>query len=433
MTYKTIVSCVLDRVRRYFEFDALKTKSVSGSSVLTTYPIVSKDVIADHMYREPMNVDINADFSLNGHKGQGFDTPANRLGYIEDIFERIKDEGILCDIYTIKGSFENGDFRFKQRNNMALTSFTFDENYNSFSARLSFREVMTIDVDETLYEVDVTDPTLPALTDPATLDFTDTFIDEDTLVKMILDIMYDKGLVTQEFLNHLAPAVAQIAGGVLGAVAIGALVTVLAAISVTGVGLIFVGIVAAGALIGIGLKNMFDAIFHQVDFKAKKQMVFDYYNDENKDKDTQTKFVTFINEVKTHVEQLEKVMKVLGIGSDEPQELCTYIDNEYYLFTFSKNENGSYRLNVTDINNNTVNKYSQTELQFNDSIDKCTEGNYLFRTTVTGRFVYLMYKQTTETEDTHNLMNYCILVSAIDLKDYNDMLMDILKEAIIKW
>ena len=433
MTYKTIVSCVLDGIRQYFEFDALKSKSVSGSSVLTTYPTVSKDVIADHMYREPMNLDINADFSLNGHKGQGFDTPANRLGYIEDIFERIKDEGILCDIYTIKGSFENGDFRFKQRNNMCLTSFTFDENYNSFSARLGFREVIAIDVDETLYEVDVTDPTLPALTDPATLDFTDTFIDENTLVEMIINIMYDEGLVTQEFLRHLTGGLAQITAGIAGAFALGAIITALAAISVTGVGLIFVGVVAVGALIGIGLKNVFDAIFHQVNFKSKRQKIFDYYNDINKDEETQKTFVEFVAEVKTHIEQLEKVMKVLGIGSNEPQELCTYIDNEYYLFTFSKNENGSYRLNVTDIDNKTVNKYSQTELQFNDSIDKCTEGNYLFRTTVTGKFVYLMYKQTTETEDKHNLMNYCILVSDIDLKDYNNMLMDILKEAIIKW
>ena len=66
--YILVVTCELDGEQQRFMFDYVSDNSTSLSSDLTTHPMVNGDMVADHMFKQPLTVTYSGKFSLYGNK-----------------------------------------------------------------------------------------------------------------------------------------------------------------------------------------------------------------------------------------------------------------------------------------------------------------------------------------------------------------------------
>ena len=175
--YAVVISCFLnkeDKERTSFILDTVDDTSIDSSSSITMHPVVSGDMIADHMYNDPDTMQVRGSFSLNGSKGIVVDGSGSRLANFEDVFEDIKSRGVMCDIVKVhipNNDLTNQQPRFKLRQNMVLTSISFVEKINSVNFTFNFKQALTVDVEET--PIDNDDEFLPYITEPNTLNFTD--------------------------------------------------------------------------------------------------------------------------------------------------------------------------------------------------------------------------------------------------------------------
>lgn len=456
----------VDRLNESVEFDMVDSHSVTASSTITTYPIVNGDTVADHMIRQPTTVTINGKFSLYGNKPTTYSGNDDRLTNIQTFFERIKDEGVMCNIVTMERSGSStAKQRFKARSNMALTNIQWNQGQADITFNFTFTEALTVNLDD--IEIDYTDENLPAITDAATLDFTDTLLDWKSIDKIVIQQLYDLGLIEDEFLddvvywvNTLGQATGDaIVGGLVGTTTAG--VAAIATLTVIFGGLSAIpvaGWIATGVLATVGF--IAGAIWAFVKSlqraNAEREygiQVFKHYEEDRQAQQECVRFTNYFGSIHQQLEYLEDVMQVYGIGSNQEQECMLYIDNGYYIFSFKKNNtqtnNGKviWTCNITDVNE-TINKdVNDVASAAFSSIDQCTSSNYLFRTQTSGGFwVYLINKalfnienqsfdsdearQQAIDECNSDLTSFCVFVSQTNMDDFNDKLGDIVINAM---
>lgn len=155
-TFRLIISCKLDGINEVnLELDTCTDKSINASSTIAKQPLQGGYVMSDHMYRNPDEFSVKGSFSLNGYipnvKGNDYlftniSSSTDRLTRIQEVFEYIKNYGILCDLTTISMDNTNG-VRFKTRSNMALTKIAWTEKLNTMDYSFSFVEVINVEVD----------------------------------------------------------------------------------------------------------------------------------------------------------------------------------------------------------------------------------------------------------------------------------------------
>lgn len=155
-TFRLIISCKLDGINEVnLELDTCSEKSVRASSTIASQPLQGGYVMSDHMYRNPDEYSVKGSFSLNGNisnlKGNDYlftniSSSTDRLTRIQEVFEYIKNYGILCDLTTISMNDING-VRFKTRSNMALINISWTERLNTMEYSFSFKEVINVEVD----------------------------------------------------------------------------------------------------------------------------------------------------------------------------------------------------------------------------------------------------------------------------------------------
>lgn len=443
------------------EFDVVSNVNVESSSNVTTYPLVNGDTVADHMIRQPVTMTISGTYSMYGNKPTPFKGEDDRLTNIEKFFERLKDEGVMCSIVTIdRGS--NSKQRFKARNNVVLTRISWTESQASLSFSFTLTEVLTVELND--IEIDYTDENLPAITDASSLDFTDTFIDYNQVTEICIQQLDSLGLMQKDFWPNFVywlktvdqiKASALIGGGAIGiASGIATLITVSAIVGSIPVA----GWIAAGVIAGVGV--IAGAIWALISTIKKKKAERDYaiqefkvYKDENKQKQENIRFVNYIGNIHTQLEYLEDVIKVYGISSNEEQECMLFIDDEYYVFTFKKNntqsskDNTTWNCNIVNISNNDeiVKDVSDVSSNSLSNISQCTSTNSIFRTK-NGYYVYLMNKDLSAKENTdyssneektkaikeckNDLTHFCVLVSTINMDNFNDTLREVVINAM---
>ena len=149
--YDLVVRCEIDGEEENFLFDYVEDATTNLTSDITTHPLVNGDIIADHMYLNPSTVSFSGTFSLLGNKKYDFGN-TDRLANIQEIFERIMKEGIMCTL--VKMSSTGDTSRFKVRENMVLTSITWVERQTSMDFTFTFNEALTSVVDDVEYEVE---------------------------------------------------------------------------------------------------------------------------------------------------------------------------------------------------------------------------------------------------------------------------------------
>lgn len=451
----------VDKDNEPIEFDTIDSVNVNSSSTVTTYPLVNGDTVADHIIKQPTTVSISGTYSMYGNRPTLFSGEDDRLTNIEKFFERLKDEGVMCSIVT-KDRGSDSRQRFKARDNMVLTSISWTESQASLSFSFTFTEVLTVELND--IQIDYTDENLPAITDASMLDFTDTFIDYNQVIQICIQQLDSLGLMQKEFWPNIVywlktvkdARVATFVGGTTAGLAAGitALITIAAIVHTIPVA----GWITGAVIAGVGM--IVGAVAALVSTLKKKKAERDYaieefkvYKDENKQKQENIRFTNYIGNISTQLDYLEDVIQVYGISSNTEQECMMYIDNDYYVFTFKKNNTKTekdrvvWNCAVTNSSNSDeiVKDISDVANTALSSISSCNSTNSIFRTD-NGYYVYLMNKDLFTKENAeyssnaekskaineckNNLTHFCVLISTINMDNFNETLKNVVINAM---
>ncbi len=455
--YNLVVRCEIDGEEKNFLFDYVEDATTNLTSDITTHPLVNGDIVADHMYLNPSSVGFGGTFSLLGNKKYDFGS-TDRLANIQEIFERIMKEGIMCTL--VKMSSTGDTSRFKVRENMVLTSITWVERQISMDFTFNFNEALKSVVDDVEYSLDVLDESLPLPSDPLSLDVTDELLDINEILQCTISILQEEDLFADDFLENAinwgvemgqklgyaaegALAGAEI-GAIVGSVSVAAAIVTMCAIfgglaSIPVGGWIAAAVIASVAIVAGIIYGIFQGL------KKNKYQIkrFKYKNNEKKREAEYNRFYEFIGKIVLQFEQLEKNLSLYGFGQNTPQQCMVTIDNNYYLFTFSKSTNESnYSLEVTDINGIKVANITNIAEKAIASLNECNAETILF-TTGSGVQVYLSSREilakrqegaTNEEIEAiqKDLTKYAILSSSLDLSKFKELMADIIKSQIFK-
>lgn len=385
---------------------------------ITEHPIPNATTVADHMYKQPTTMSIRGTFSLNSGQGIVVDSEGAKLANIQELFEKIQNEGAMCEI--VKISTVSEDVKFLRRSNMVLQSISWTERINSLDFTFSYRQALVAEVQT--YDIDVDDEFLPNITSPLNMNFTDTLIDWTVIDAMVMKSLQDNKLISDAFMRDLQGL------DKVGLMALGVgLAFALIVASIPGIGQIAVLVAAAigvALVIGAGIINIFKRLKDAKKFRISQ---FEYYKNDKKRKAEVVRFSNFMGNIHTQLTQLNNVIRVYQIAANEEQKCMLSIDNNYYVFTFTRNNlNQTYKLVVTDVENVTrkvVGDITSAPTDFG----QLTSVNRLFEADESGAYVYLV---NSNEEDKFDLTNYSIVISDINLDRYTDTVTQIITNAL---
>ena len=452
--YILVVSCNLDNEQQEFMFDYVSDTDTRLISDITTHPMVNGDIVADHMFKNPLSFNVSGIFSLYGNKRTAFGH--NRLESIQTTFERIKNEAILCNISIQTANGQEGT-RFKSRKNMVLSAITWREKQASIDFSFTFNEILFVELTPQEYAKNINDEYLPSLSSPTELNFTDVLIDFNDVDAYLIDELTKAGLIGEGFLDKAINMAANF-GKDIGILTEEGYSVIKRLSSITSTAIrstksyIKPGLIA---LFGIKL-SLLSPVFHVLTLyaygKAKKQYSqnqliteqFKLYNDDKKNRAEVTRFANFVGTIHKALATFNNYIKIYAFSSDQEQECSMYIDNNFYTFTIKLNTlNNTHIMNasvLTEYGEETIVTNAVLEECAKTSFISCNETNYLFRTNETSKFVYVVNLQASELQENiseeeykeivNKVFNYAILVSDINPKDYNEVLTKVLSNAL---
>lgn len=432
--------------------DTVNDTQVTASSTVTEHPTVNGTPMADHMYKNPIDLTLNGTFSLNGKKAILIDKAGKSLARVEKMFEDIKNQGILCTISKIKIVDRDSTPQFTIRENMVLQSITWVEKINSLGFTFNFREALRADVQ--VYDVDPDDKFAPDIEYADTSNFSDTLLDWDAVDQEVLQALIDYNLAEDDFLEYLATlSVGSLIAIGIGAAVATALASTLVALGVAVSSIPIVGcVVAAATAVIIGIF----ALVKLIKKRKYKIKAFVYYKNATKRDKEVKRFMEFYESIHNKIRTLDGAIKVWNVTENKAQETLVNIDGSYYIFNFERNNVDSgyaYKLNISDINDTTI-KCTNTNCAINSFIDG-NDNNVLFTTSKSR--VYLIcpvtednpkwqeYQKLSDQDKMHlsqlrfdehaqrnsyDLRNYYICASQLSPVDFSEALTKIIQEAI---
>ena len=201
---------------RKIYLENVSDSQITKNITITTHPIVSGEEIADHYYKDPITMAINGVISLNGSKSEvleGSTVKGNprMLRRFEEVFERVQNDGHLCDIVKIQRG-ESGSYRFSKRENMVLTAITWTEGINTLGFNMTFTQALI--VDQTIFEDDnridtgktdrdnnntLPDESLPNVNVPDKTSFAREIVDWDVIEAQIVASLRMAGVFSERF------------------------------------------------------------------------------------------------------------------------------------------------------------------------------------------------------------------------------------------
>lgn len=377
----------------YLEFDTISSIAINIDSTVTQYPLINADYIMDHMFVKPLSLTISGTFSQRGIKSQNDYSSEilpiysdiskryvsysggvkysldNRLRQKQDLLESIMKRGLLCSLAII----DNGTEKYITRNNLAISALSFDQhNPTSMPFNISFTEVRFGKVSSVVFMKDPTDDSLPNIDGFTRTDFTDAMLDQSSVLVILIQLCYNQGLISEDYIKHLVDVTSKISSGTIDtsvsnvwrkisnigmiqnvvstvafslgvAWAVGGFLTAMTASSiaatVTGAALLAtpIGWVAIGVgllIAGIG------AIFASFVLKGKNKFrvePFEYSNNSSELAATDERFVNFLTEATNQLETYETYIQVYSINKDIDQTCMLQIGNSFYSFIFKHN------------------------------------------------------------------------------------------------
>ena len=400
------------------EFDVIKSKTIDSSSELTTYPTVLGDTIADHTTRKPKTITLAGKFGIYGNKPTEFNVGGyDRLTNVQKFFEYLQENAILCTIVTRFRGHDKTE-RFESRTNMFLNSINWTEEQSTLDFNMTFTQALLFNTENSISDEDYerfTKENLPLQSEPSTLSFANEILDTSSISTIVISVLREAGLMTDDFLlawaqselavksgfgNEVKSMGSSFIGvGVLGILTSGVTGTIVsiatgAAIS-TGVGaLIVIGVGVLIAAIGGIIYAIGSNISNDAASKKYKIEQFKLYGEDERDEKEIERFTNYVSNIRTQLLLLDDYISVYTIAANEVQECSVYLGNNYYTFIFTKNNNtNEWELTVKELGNESSTKLPKNIKVKSKAISdysNCKSANKLFSTSETGYEVYLL-------------------------------------------
>lgn len=488
--FRTIIGCNLDQYEtgsfeptRYLVLDTQEEKTVKSSATIAQQPLQSGDTMSDHMYRDPTEYSISGAFSLNGKNwaddSYDFMEKGDRLTNVQEVFEYIKDNGILCRLVTIDeddvsslnsagGSpiKANARSRFKIRSNMALKNITWKEKQNTVSYQFDFVEVIMVEAQEyeELSEEERQGLGLPYVTSPIGSSLGTVLADTGQLNQTIIRTLYDNGYINDDWFTLVCEGISELTRDALIAAAVisvGLAVAVITAVpaaiavaaaAATGgsilaalagsvsavfpVGTIVVAAAAIIAGIAIGVANF----IKWLDKKKKQTLAFKLVNGKP-DQDWE-RMQNLFDDIELAVNKVKSGLTIYNINGNVRQTVTINIGGEYYLIEFDKSnaaEGEEWGAKVTDMEGQALSTIRHAWCPVSSFSDLNRNQNLWFKDKTNQYEVYLVNPSlSSEVNSTQeemeaakaNLEGYSIWVSKGDIQPHIQAVEKAIEKAI---
>jgi hypothetical protein len=350
----------------------------------------SGDTISEHMYRNPITYTVSGVFSMNGinwnDNSYDFIQAGDRITNIQHVFEKIKDEGILCTLITVDSdaftsmtnnneigeNIINASTRFKIRKNMALQSISWTERQNSLKFNFTFYQIIMVEQQEyvNLQEQERIDLGLPNVSNPIGSSLGTVLADNGLLSQTVTKSLVDNGYIENDFLAACAQiidtyATYMIASAVVSVavLVIGASIKITAAAVAAGAGSVIGGtaavfpvgtIIAAAVVVVAAVAVFIGYTLKRNEEQRKKRMAFKLING-SAEQDT-ARLVNLLDDIEVEVNQVNSNITVYTVQEDAEHQVVLNIAGNYYVINFKQNNTNNYgwSANVTDLDGNPI-------------------------------------------------------------------------------
>ena len=404
--------------------DTVNSLSVNESVNVTEHPLVNGDMVADHIIRQPNTYTLTGAFSMGNKQGIVVNNGRIELNEIQSLFSRIMKEGILVNLYKI---VYNGDksptIRFTQKENLVITGINWDEKITSLGATFNFKQIQVTNVIS--YDEDIDDEFLPKVEPLVTKNFSDTLLNDDEVIKAIIQVLYDNGFISIDFAKVFANKSGELLaiGGatlVVGTIITASVAIVAGTLSATGIGVLIVGAIAIVA----GIVYASIRIAKWCKFKHRPF-------EKGSDKEIE-RFTNMIQDMTDELKELNNYIKIYQVPSKDDFSSILSINDTYYLFEFNTNNtNGTRRLTLSDINDNELAHIPDISSSV-DSYNDCTGSNALYVDKENNTYIHLVYLPTEDKDGRKDLRNYAIIISAFNPEEFSTKFCQIIESYIYK-
>ena len=388
---------------RYLILDVQEDKQINASATIAQQPLQDGDTMSDHMYRNPVTLNISGSFGINGKNwnddSYDFMEKGDRLTNIQEVFENILNNGFLCTLTTISEDdyvTSNGRFtgqiksdaknRFKIRKNMALKNIDWVERQNTVRFTFQFSEVIMVEAQEfeELADEERMNLGLPKVTSPVGSSLGTLLADTGKLPEIIIRALWDNGYIDQPFFQALAEVADTVVGLVIGAailvvgLKVAAITATGAIISVAGVvaagsanaasilgavagsvspvfpvGTIVVAVVAVVAAIAFAVWSIFNAA-EKIRQQEKRRRAFKLVNGSPEQDGIRLK--NLIDDIEIAVNNIKTSITIYSISGEYEQQVILNMGGDYYIINFVKNNVGEYAWTATveDLDGNPI-------------------------------------------------------------------------------
>ena len=419
-----VLTCVLDEQTYSIVMDTVASDTVRSTITVTSQPLVTGDFIADHMFKEPISYSIRGVFGMGKRQGIVVNDGNLLLTEIQTLFERIKNEGIVCSIVRVKIDDQNNrEMRFLQRDNLVLKSITWTENIDTLGFSFDFEEIAFARTIE--YDVDTSDAFYPNVKELQQRSFSETLLSREDALKSILAYMYETGIMSDSFWQAMLGTRSETFMGlgisVVVAVAIAKLVV---ACGATGPqGLLVGAIIVVVALIGIAISK----IVRYCQYKIKP---FDDYNDREL-----KRWSELMEKLSNEIDEMANHIQVYQPTDEGDQECILTVNDKVLVFKFTRNNTEGYpTLVVEDGNTDKVGGWSNmtsAPRSYGDCSTK-TISDTVYTDATNETYIHLLYTGDDTQEAKMNMKNYLLTISNIKPEKFNEMIGTIVKNYLLR-
>ena len=389
-----------------FFIDSVSTFTVNGQNEMTSHPMISGDIVGDHIIVKPCTINVSGSFGMNA-------STKYNLANIEKTFEDIKDKAISCTVAKCKANGK--EFRFIKRRNMILTGINWDEGINSLGFTFTFSQIL---VDNVIERSATTTNNLPNTYSLETLSISDSIIDTNELIKQIINIMVDKKIVTYQFLDTVSamtplggwvPIIANLASGK----------------EVTAEDIKRAGVKSILATTGAGLiyylyKLIADSSTYISAFKVYSTNSAEEYE---KQRQENKRFAELMDDILSNVSYMNDFYKTYKFNADGEQEVTLLIGNDYYTLRLTQNNlNKRYQVQLLDFNDNIIKTAPLTKYT---DFSKLSKNNAFVKITTRDN-TYTVHFLGAD----NDLRNSEIVVSSVDPTKFSEQLGRIIVESL---
>lgn len=424
-----VLSCEMDGRPYVIVMDTVEKDTVTTSIEVTSQPLMSGDFIADHLFKQPIDYSISGTFGMGKKQGIVVNDGGMSLTEVQSLFEKIKNNGIVCDLVRVSVD-DSGTRtpRFLRRTNMILQSITWTEEINTLGFDFSFKEVAFAKSIE--YNVNTDDAYMPNVEELVQRSFSETLLNRQDVLGGILQFMHDNDIMGDDFWKGLLGTKSEtflaLGIGVAVAYALGSLIVACGASGP--IGWLVGAIVVAVTMIVVGIVKL----VRMCRFKIKP---FDKYN-----KKELERWSKLMEAIADECEEMTNAIQVFQPQSDKDQEDILTINGEVFVYQFTTNNtNDEHYRELVIINGKNekvggINNLSSAPRNFGDcnSILTSADGNCIYKNEANKLWCNIVYVGEETPEEQQKLTNYLLTMSSINPDDFNKMMAQIIKDYLLR-